>query len=122
MISRIDHIQFLVDDVDAEVEFLEKFGMKVVLRVEATHSVILRFPGQEFPYIKVLPPKANEKVGLDHVSFDLTDGAAERERLKNEGIVFEPGYEGKLVKAFNHEVSNFRDPSGILWQMTEEKN
>lgn len=117
MISRIDHIQFVVNDPEGEARMLESLGMEIIKRVPERNTWCLRFPGENQPYIKFLPPNPDETPGLDHISFDLTDGEATREEMKRNGIRFK--FEGRYVPAFGHEVSNFYGPNGILWQVTE---
>ena len=120
MISRIDHIQLRVRDVNEEVVFLEKLGMKILKWNKSHNGVFMIFPDYERPYIKLVAAKEGHPVGLDHVSFNLTDGVTERERLKQAGIVFKANGEGKYIEAENHEVSNMLDPSGLSWQLTED--
>ena len=119
MLKRVDHIEIAVDNVEAEVDFLKSLGFEELTRsAEAPKlSVQLKLPGENQVMFKVFLTKEGRKPGVDHISFELTDGAATREEMKGKGILFKD--EGKFVAKYGHEVSNLVDPNGNKWQFTE---
>jgi len=119
MLKRVDHIEIAVDHVEEEVEFFKSMGFEEISRSgEAPKlSVQLKLPGENQVMFKIFLTKEGRKPGVDHISFELTDGAATREGMKAQGIVFKD--EGKFVAKYGHEVSNLVDPNGNKWQFTE---
>lgn len=119
MLNRVDHIEIAVDNVEAEVEFFKSLGFEELCRSgEAPKlSVQLKLPGENQVMFKIFLTKEGKKPGVDHISFELTEGAATREAMKEKGIAFKD--EGKFVAKYGHEVSNLVDPNGNKWQFTE---
>ncbi len=119
MLKRVDHIEFAVEDVEKEAAFFAALGLEEVSRTgEAPKQTIqMKLPGEQQVVFKFFPIKEGKKAGVDHISFELTDGAETREGMKAQGIVFKD--EGKFVAKYGHEVSNLLDPNGNKWQFTE---
>lgn len=119
MLKRVDHIEIAVDDVEAEVTFLKSLGLEELSRSgEAPKlSVQLKLPGENQVLFKIFLTKEGRKPGVDHISFELTDGEESRAAMKEKGVSFKD--EGKYVAKYGHEVSNLTDPNGNKWQFTE---
>lgn len=119
MLKRVDHIEVAVDDVEAQVAFFKALGFEELTRSgEAPKlTVQMKLPGENQVMFKFFLTKEGRKPGVDHISFELTDGAATRETMKQQGVTFKD--EGKFVAKYGHEVSNLFDPNGNKWQFTE---
>jgi catechol 2,3-dioxygenase-like lactoylglutathione lyase family enzyme len=119
MLKRVDHIEMAVDNVEAEVAFFKSLGFEEIARAgEAPKlTVQLKLPGENQVMFKIFLTKEGRKPGVDHISFELTEGEATREDMKGKGISFKD--EGKFVAKYGHEVSNLVDPNGNKWQFTE---
>ena len=119
MLKRVDHIEMGVDDVEKEIAFFQSLGMELISKTgEAPKiSAQLKLPGENQVIFKIWLTKPDRRPGVDHISFELTDGPETRAAMKEQGIVFKD--EGKYVAKYGHEVSNLTDPNGNKWQFTE---
>ena len=117
--TRIDHIEYIVRDVDQFVDFLEMFGFEVVRKTVHHHgSAEVKLPGEKQPLIEIHRVEGDENPGINHVAFATEDIDAVAEILKEKGIehrgprFFEPT--GRMLL-------NFRDPDGFRIQVTSEQ-
>ena len=116
MIRGIDHIELIVRDLDAYVEFLEKLGFELLTRT--THhggSVEMRIAGQEFPIFEIHQVGGEEVIGVNHIAFRVDDAEAAHAALGEKGIAVEegPGY----VASTGRTNVNLRDPDGWRLQL-----
>lgn len=116
LLKRIDHIEYIVKDVDEFVEFLQMFGFEVVRRTEHHHgSAELKLPGENQQLIEIHRVEGDENPGINHIAFAAEDIDAVADLLKKKGIkhrgprFFEPT--GRMLL-------NFRDPDGFRFQVT----
>ena len=116
MVDRIDHIDIKVHDVEAEVELLKLIGLKVRQWLPAhNNSCELVVPGHEDIIIEIHPCGDTEP-GLRHVAFHSTDPGL-GEKLEAFGVEFVS--RNNYVASTGRTVTNFKDPSGIIWQITD---
>lgn len=116
MLIRLDHIDIKVADLDATIHVLLLAGMKVLRKAPPPrNSVEMALPGENQIVIELHPAKENGFTGVHHIAF-RTDGS-DLDRLKNEGIVFST--ENQFIAATGRTVSSFKDPNGLIWQLTD---
>jgi lactoylglutathione lyase len=116
MVTRVDHIDLRVADVEASVAFFKRLGFVEVRRTEPPrHSVEVALPGSDQVVFEVRPA-GEGKTGINHVAFKI-EGADSLEQLKAAGITF--NRESNYVPDTGRTVSNFRDSDGTSWQLTD---
>lgn len=116
MLKFVDHIDMLVEDLEAEVAFLESLGLVIKRRLpEHGNAVEMQLPGED-QVIFEMRPCGEKQPGIRHVAFRVEDGHTVAE-LKERGVVFRS--ENKFVPATGRTVSNVNDPNGNSWQLTD---
>lgn len=114
-LKRVDHIDLRVGDVEASVDFFKQLGFIEIRRAPAGRgSVEVALPGPDQVVFEIRP--GNGKSGVDHIAFRVEDGSA-LGALKQRGITFDK--ELNFVKDTGRTVSNFRDPTGTRFQLTD---
>ena len=118
MILNVDHIDLKVPDLEASVAFFTTLGMVVIRRTESPrHSVEMALPGDQQVLFELRENKASEQTTIDHIAFAVDDTVSTLEHLKAAGIGF--NRENHLVADTGRYVSNFKDPHGGKWQLSE---
>ena len=120
MLTRIDHIEFVVKDVEALVSFYKKLGFKEILR--STHhrlSVEIQLPGPNQPIYEIHEAEPQEREGIEHIAFVVDDMDKTYAELQAKGIQFlrEP----HLVPASGRVLANTRDPEGFKVQLVSSR-
>jgi catechol 2,3-dioxygenase-like lactoylglutathione lyase family enzyme len=114
MITRIDHIEIVVNDVDQEVKFLETLGFAVFRRTpHRGGSVELVLPGPDQTIIEIHKQREGEPLGLNHLGFATDDISKTQSELEAKGLKFNGA--PRLVEVTNRMLSNTVDPNG--WDM-----
>jgi len=113
-VTALDHIQFIVRDLDESIAFFEKLGFKLENRTSHHGgSAELRiFPGGTV--LEIHKYHGSEHPGEDHFAIATDDLEAAIKELRGKGIEIE---DPALMEATGRYVSNFRDPSGFRWQL-----
>ena len=141
-IDRIDHVEIIVDDLDAATAFFLDLGLVVVGQAELegewlgrliglegvkTAVVMLRIPGGQtnLELAKfytppdengIRPPLANT-LGIRHIAFAVEDIEAIVATLKHKGVEF-------FSDIYNYENSYklcyLRGPEGIILELAEQ--
>ena len=117
MVTRVDHIDIRVADVETTVEEMGRLGFQVVRktdRVPASYEIAL--PGENQVIFEVRAAKEGEKLGVNHIAFRV-DSSETIDALEEKGVVFTR--KNNLVKDTGRTVSNFKDSQGFSWQLTE---
>jgi len=120
MITQIDHIEMIVKDVDAHVEFYQKLGFKLLTRTDHHGgSAELQLPGPNQPILEIHTVLGEENIGINHISFQAEDVFETHAELQAKGIVFnsEP-YRNKHTGRGNVRL---RDPDGWRLQLSDKK-
>jgi catechol 2,3-dioxygenase-like lactoylglutathione lyase family enzyme len=120
MITQIDHIEIIVNDVEAYVEFYQKLGFKLLTRTDHHGgSAELQLPGPNQPILEIHTVLGEENIGINHVAFQADDVFATHKELSDKGIRFngEP-YRNKHTGRGN---VRFRDPDGWRLQLSDKK-
>ena len=116
MITRVDHIDMRVADLETAVETLSKVGLEVVRRTPAPRSSVeMRLPGENQVTFEIRPSNGGFE-GVHHIAFRQTE-PEDVERLKEKGIEFKT--EHMLIKDTGRTVSSFSDANGSGWQLTD---
>jgi catechol 2,3-dioxygenase-like lactoylglutathione lyase family enzyme len=120
MIVGIDHIEIIVRDVKAHVEFYQKLGFKLLAWTDHHGgSAELQLPGENQPIIEIHALQTEENPGINHISFRCDDVDATYEELKARGVGF---YEGPSeVAVTGRRNALFRDPDGWRLQLSDAR-
>lgn len=116
LLGRIDHIEYVVRDVDEFVEFLKMLGFELIRRTEHHHgSAEMKLPGENQPILEIHGVEREENPGINHIAFAAEDIDAIAELLKKRGIE----HRGPLFfEPTGRMLLNFRDPDGFRFQVT----
>ncbi len=120
MITGIDHIEIIVDDLDAYVEFFQHMGFKVLART--THhggSVEVQLPGENQPIFELHKVIGEENPGINHIAFRATNVLEAHEKLAAKGVRF--ASEPHKVASTGRTNANLRDPGGWRMQLVDAK-
>ena len=89
MITQIDHIEIIVNDVKEYVEFYQKLGFKLLQWTDHHGgSAELQLPGPNQPIFEIHTVIDEENIGVNHIAFKTDDLLKTYEELKKEGIEF----------------------------------
>ena len=118
MLKRVDHIEIVVQDLEAMAEFFQKMGFEVIRRTEHHGGAVeLKLPGPDQVIFELHALEAEENPGINHIAFLVEDSHNTVVALRDKGIEFdkEPFY----FPATGRTLTNFRDPQGFRVQFTE---
>ena len=115
MLTKVDHIDLKVPNLEQSVAFLKSIGLVEKRRSEARGSVELQLPGED-QVVFELRLHNSDKTVLNHVAFrvEIQDDV---EALEAQGIVFKNKH--KLIADTGRTVSGIMDYSGLNWQLTD---
>lgn len=117
MIIGVDHLEFVVADIDAVAEFFVKLGFTEVRRTEHHgEAVEIRVPGPEGIILEFHTGLSTEPPGLNHIAFRVDNTQATVEQFAAAGIVIP---DAKIADKSGRSISSFRDPSYNRWQLSE---
>lgn len=116
----VDHIDIVVSDLSASVEFYRKFGMSPEGTIENGTTVFMFNNDEEHPVrIELHQAEEGQKTGIDHLSFaveDPKDATKEIKMLGGVDFLFEP-FENQQS---GRTISNCYDPDGVQVQMARK--
>lgn len=116
----VDHIDMVVSDLAASVEFYRKFGMSPEGTIEDGTTVFMFNNDEEHPVrIELHQAQDGQKTGIDHISFaveDPKDATKEIQMLGGVEFLFEP-FENQQS---GRTISNCYDPDGVQVQMARK--
>lgn len=116
MLTKLDHIDIKVPNLDATVKLLSLMGLEILRKAPPPRSSVeMVLNGENHVVIELHPAKEGGFVGVHHIAFQ-TDGS-DLDRLKAAGISFST--ENKLITATGRTVSSFQDENGLTWQLTD---
>ena len=119
MIVGLDHIELIVRDVRAHVEFYQKLGFELLSWTEHHGgSAELKLPGEGQPIFEIHTLLGEENPGINHISFRVEDIDGTYETLKAAGIdtFYKPPHASPSTGRKN---VLFRDPDGWRLQMSD---
>ena len=119
LISYLDHIEFVVDDVEEYVKFFEVWGFEVTLRSDHHHgSAEVKLPNQNLT-IEIHGVEGEENPGINHLGW-ATDNIEECAKVAKEKGYKQVG-EPRLYAPTGRTLLNFRDPDGFRFQLQSTK-
>lgn len=116
-VTRIDHIDLRVPSIIEAEGFFTAIGFGVVRRMPERGSIELALPGDAQVVLEVREDATLAQTVVDHIALAVTDSASALATLKEAGLTFDK--EAHLVVATGRTVSNFRDPGGGKWQLSD---
>ncbi|MBI3978053.1 MAG: VOC family protein [Chloroflexi bacterium] len=118
MLTRIDHIDMNVRDLDAHVRFLEQLGFVVIARTaHRGRSVELKLPGEHQVVFELHEAPPDEEPALRHIAFAVDNLDATHAALAAAGITFERAL--YVEPTTGRYLSNALDPSGGKLQLVD---
>lgn len=120
MVTQVDHIELIVDDLDTYVRLFQAMGFKLLSRT--THhgvSVEFQLPGPNQPIFELHQVQGEEVIGVNHIAFRVDDVRAAYETLKAQGVRFEK--EPQLIRETGRTIANGRDPDGWRFQLVDAR-
>ena len=120
MITKIDHIEVIVNDVKRHVEFYKTLGFKLLTWTDHHGgSAEVQLPGENQPIIEFHTVLDEENIGVNHIAFQADDVVTTYGELSAGGIHFdaEP-YRNRHTGRGN---VRFRDPDGWRLQLCDAK-
>jgi catechol 2,3-dioxygenase-like lactoylglutathione lyase family enzyme len=120
MITQIDHIEMIVKDVDAHVDFYQKLGFKLLTRTDHHGgSAELQLPGPNQPILEIHTVLGEENIGINHIAFQAEDVFDTHKELTEKKVKLdsEP-YRNKHTGRGNIRL---RDPDGWRLQISDKK-
>jgi catechol 2,3-dioxygenase-like lactoylglutathione lyase family enzyme len=116
MLTRVDHIDIKVLNLEDQVNFFKTLGLVEIRRTPAPRlSVEMALPGPDQVVFELRVAEPGQE-GCSHIAFKVEKEDAVDE-LKARGIHFDT--ERRLIKDTGRTVSNFKDASGNSWQLTD---
>ena len=120
MLKRIDHIEFIVRNMDEFIVFFQKMGFRLLSKTEHQGgSVEMALPGPSQAIFEIHAVRGMENPCISHIAFVTNDIEADTEELKKKSFEFES--ECHYVEATGRTISNFRNPDGFRFQLVDER-
>jgi len=118
-IKGLDHIQFIVKDLEESIDFFIDLGFTLERRTaHYGDSAELRMFSKGTIF-EIHATKPNENPGYDHFAILVDDINSSIKELREKGIeIDDPHY----VPETGRIITDFRDPSGYRWQLVGIKN
>lgn len=118
MLTAIDHIELIVRDLDAYVDYMQKLGFELITRTSHHgDSAELKLPGEGQPIFELHEVGGEEVIGVNHIAFRTNDVNAAYDGLIDAGIkVEEPPHD---VTSTGRTNINLRDPDGWRVQIVD---
>ena len=118
MLTAIDHIEIIVRDLDAYVEYLQKMGFELITRTSHHgDSAELKLPGEGQTIFELHQVGGEEVIGINHIAFRTDNVDAAHEQLIDAGIRVEEA--PHAVASTGRTNINLRDPDGWRVQIVD---
>lgn len=120
MVTQVDHIELIVDDIEGYVRLFQAMGFQTLSRT--THhgvSVELQLPGPNQPIFELHQVQGEEVIGVNHIAFRVDDVRAAYDALRARGVRFER--EPHYVAETGRTIANGRDPDGWRFQLVDAR-
>ena len=116
---RLEHLDIICSDVGKSVEFYRKLGLTPEGTLDNA-SVVFMFNGDEGSPVRVElhQAKEGEKVGIDHVAFEVLDTDAAYQEGKYLGLDFK--FEPLQNTQSGRRIVNLPDPDGVDIQLARK--
>lgn len=118
MLTRVDHIDLKVPNIDEVLPFFKSLGFVEVRRTDPERgSVEVALPGENQIVFEIRGDSSVDTTTVDHIAFKVQNVADDLKDLKGAGLIFEKEF--YLVPHSGRTISNLRDPHGAKWQLTD---
>ena len=118
MIVGIDHIELVVRDVKAHVEFYQKLGFELLTWTDHHGgSAELKLPGDNQPILEIHAVMTEENPGINHISFKVVDIDKTHAELVARGVEFHKDVHPS--RATGRKNALLRDPDGWRLQLSD---
>ena len=126
MITKVDHIDLGVRNVEDFISMFKKMGFEEVLRTSHQGgSVELKLPGSNQVIFEIHKIKLGENPCISHLAFLCDDIDKTCEDLTKKGIIFEEGPKGGTLPVYSpvsgRKSASFRNPDGRRIQLVDAK-
>lgn len=116
MITRVDHIDIKVADIEHAISILSLLGLKIIRKAPAPrNSVEMALEGESQVVFELHPARPDGFQGVHHIAFRCD--ATELQTLKDAGVQFST--ENRFIELTGRTVSSFTDKNGLTWQLTD---
>ena len=117
-VTRIDHIELIVQHFDEYVALFRTLGFQERLRTKHHgDSIEFQLPGENQPVFEIHRVGGEEAIGVNHIAFRVDDVAGARQELAAQGVAVPA--EPVFVRATGRTVLNLRDPDGWRLQLVD---
>jgi catechol 2,3-dioxygenase-like lactoylglutathione lyase family enzyme len=118
VIVGIDHIELVVRDVKAHVEFYQKLGFELLTWTDHHGgSAELKLPGDNQPIFEIHAVMTEENPGINHISFKVVDIDKTHAELVARGVEFHKDVHPS--RATGRKNALLRDPDGWRLQLSD---
>ncbi len=120
MVTQIDHIEIIVNDVEEYVDFFTSLGFEVVKRSNHHEgSVEFQLPGPNQPIFEIHKVLMEEVIGINHIALRVDDVNETNELFMKKGynVISAPHFSPYTGRT-NMDA---RDPDGWRVQICDEK-
>ena len=120
MVTRVDHIEIVVQHFDEYVALFRALGFRELTRTKHHgDSIELQLPGDNQPIFELHRVSGEENIGVNHIAFQVPDVAAAHLELTARGVAIPAG--PRLVPSTGRTNLNFRDPDGWRLQIVDAR-
>ncbi|MCW5852439.1 MAG: VOC family protein [Anaerolineae bacterium] len=117
MITRVDHLEICVGDIDAVAELFKKLGFVEIRRTKHHgEAVELSLPGEDQLVFEFHTGKDEEVVGVNHIAFKVDNLEEAVAEFEARGVKFSTPI--ATSKATGRSTCNFRDAAHLRYQLT----
>ena len=118
MVTRVDHIEIVVQRFEEYVALFRALGFRELTRTKHHgDSVEFQLPGDNQPIFEIHRVSGEENIGVNHIAFQVPDVKAAQRELAARGIG--AGVTPNFVPATGRTNLNFRDPDGWRLQIVD---
>ncbi|MDP7231855.1 MAG: VOC family protein [SAR202 cluster bacterium] len=116
---RLEHMDLMVNDIEKSVEFYSKLGFFADGTNDKGKSVYMSTDNDQNPIgVELHQVSEGQKIGVDHVSFEVADVERSYHELSFRGIKFHvKPQEGTRS---GRSIANFYDPDGLHLQISKK--
>nr|WP_241428966.1 VOC family protein [Agrococcus sp. ARC_14] len=116
--TRIDHIDLKVPDLEATVVFLQTLGMQEVRRTAPERGTVeIAFPGDGQVVIELREDRSLSATTLNHIAVSSDALDADTDALHGAGVPVLK--RSSFIRDTGRTVANISDPAGSAWQLTD---
>lgn len=117
MITRVDHLEICVRDIDAVADLFKKLGFVEIRRTKHHgEAVELSLPGEDQVVFEFHTGKDEETVGLNHIAFKVDNLEEAVAEFEARGVEFSTPI--ATSRATGRSTCNFRDAAHLRYQLT----